>query len=73
MKNNNINQFKNPFVQKVICEEKLAIIRANNIREKYKLLRDKKIAERLDLIFKTSRNDLELATNLQKYYYLLIK
>jgi hypothetical protein len=47
MKNNNINQFKNPFVQKVICEEKLAIIRANNIREKYKLLRDKKNSRKI--------------------------
>lgn len=61
---------ENKFVQKVRLEEHLATIRANNIREKYKLLRDEKLAKKLDLIFKTSSNDLELAINLQHLYYL---
>ena len=61
---------ENKFVQKVRLEEHLATIRANNIREKYKLLRDEKLAEKLDLIFKTSSNDLQLAINLQHLYYL---
>ena len=61
---------KTSFINRVNLEEKLAVIRSNNIRQKYKELNNKKKVERLDLIYKTSHNDLDLAINLQKFYYL---
>ena len=61
---------KTSFINRVNLEEKLAVIRSNNIRQKYKELNNKKKVERLDLIYKTSYNDLDLAINLQKFYYL---
>ena len=64
------NIITNLYVQHVHRQEKLAVERANNLRKKYKILRDKRIAKKLDLIFKISLTDEDLAKNLQTFYYI---
>lgn len=59
----------NSFVVKVHNEEKLAIDRANNIRNKYIILRDINIAKKLEMIFRTYISDEDLAKKLQNFYY----
>ena len=59
----------NKFIQYLNKEEELAKERVYLIKEKYKILNDEKIANNLDLIFKVSSSDEELALNLQKFYY----
>jgi hypothetical protein len=67
--NDDKKMIPNIYVQHVRRQERLAVERANNLRKKYKILRDKRIAKKLDLIFKISLTDEDLAKNLQTFYY----
>jgi len=59
----------NLFIQHVRRQEILAVERADNLRKKYKMIRDNSIAKQLNLIFKISLTDEQLAQNLQTFYY----
>lgn len=59
----------NSYVLKIRNEEKMAVIRAENIRKKYLEIRDRKVAEKLSNIYNMNLNDEDLARQLQFYMY----
>ena len=61
--------YANSFVLKVRNEEKKAVIRAENIRKKYREIRDRKVAEKLSSIYNMDLNDEDLARRLQFSLY----
>ena len=61
--------YANSYVLKVKTEEKKAVIRAENIRKKYREIRDRKVAEKLSSIYNMDLNDEDLARRLQFSLY----
>ena len=61
--------YANSYVLKVRNEEKKAVIRAENIRKKYREIRDRKVAEKLSSIYNMDLNDEDLARRLQFSLY----
>ena len=59
----------NQFIKNINRQEQVGSERAIQLRKKYRQLRDSRMAERLDIIFKMSRTDEELANSLQTFYY----
>ena len=63
-----IGLYSNEFIRKVKNEELMAIVRVENIRKKYRELRDRKIAKRLDTIYNMRLSDIDLCEELQQFY-----
>ena len=59
----------NSYVLKIRNEEKMAVIRAENIRKKYLEIRDRKVAEKLSSIYNMGLSDEDMARQLQFYMY----
>ena len=59
----------NSYVLKIRNEEKKAVIRADNIKKKYREIRDRKVAEKLSNIYNMNLNDEDLAKQLQFSLY----
>ena len=57
------------FVEYVKNEEKIASLRAEKIRKKYREIRDRKVAEKLSSIYNMGLNDEDMARQLQFYMY----
>ena len=59
----------NSYVLKIRNEEKMAVIRAENIKKKYRELSDRKVAEKLSSIYNMGLSDEDMARQLQFYMY----
>ena len=59
----------NTYVLKIRNEEKMAVIRVEKIKKKYREIRDRKVAEKLSCIYNMGLSDEDIARQLQFYMY----
>ena len=59
----------NNYVLKIRNEEKMAVIRAEKIKKKYREIRDRKVAEKLSSIYNMGLSDEDMARRLQFSLY----
>ena len=59
----------NNYVLKIRNEEKMAVIRAEKIKKKYREIRDRKVAEKLSSIYNMGLSDEDMTRQLQFYLY----
>ncbi len=59
----------NTYVLKIRNEEKMAVIRVEKLKKKYREIRDRKVAEKLSTIYNMGLSDEDMARQLQFYMY----
>ena len=60
---------ENSYVLKIRDEEKMAVIRVEKIKKKYREIRDRKVAKKLSSIYNMGLSDEDMARQLQFYMY----